>query len=57
MKWAIHQFAKYRQDGMIVDEFVNLNNMIKRNPDVRDISPVHVKAHCTFGACANYLSF
>jgi len=50
MKWAIHQFAKYRHDGMIVDEFVNLNNMIKRNPDVRDISPVHVKAHCTFGA-------
>lgn len=50
MKWAIHQLAKYRQDGMNIDEFVNLGNVKKQNPDVRDISPVHVKAHCTFGA-------
>ena len=50
MKWAIHQFAKYRDNGMTLDEFVTLENVKKRNPDVRNISPVHVEGHCTFGA-------
>ncbi|TQR07067.1 YceD family protein [Psychrobacillus soli] len=50
MKWAISQLAKYRENGMPLDEFVTLENVKERNPDVRSISPVHVKGHCTFGA-------
>ncbi|TQR17832.1 YceD family protein [Psychrobacillus vulpis] len=50
MKWAIHQLAKYRDNGMTLDEFVSLENVKKRNQDVRNISPVHVEGHCTFGA-------
>ncbi|WP_342600550.1 YceD family protein [Psychrobacillus sp. FSL H8-0483] len=50
MKWVIHQLAKYRENGMTLDEFVVLENVEKRNHDVRNISPVHVKGHCTFGA-------
>lgn len=50
MKWAIHQLSKYRHDGMPIDEFVQLDEVMERNPDIRKISPVHVKGHCTFGA-------
>ncbi len=50
MKWAIHQLSKYRENGMTFDEFVHLDNVKERNQDVREISPIHVKGHCTFGA-------
>ena len=50
MKWAIHQLSKYRHDGMPIDEMIQLDEVMKRNPDIRKISPVHVKGHCTFGA-------
>lgn len=50
MKWAIHQLSKYRHDGMPIDEMVQLDEVMTRNPDIRKISPVHVKGHCTFGA-------
>jgi len=50
MKWVIHQLSKYREKGLTLDEYVNLDNVKERNQDVREISPVHVKGHCTFGA-------
>ncbi|WP_019414401.1 DUF177 domain-containing protein [Paenisporosarcina sp. TG20] len=50
MKWAIHQLSKYRNNGMPIDEIIQLDEVMKRNPDIRKISPVHVKGHCTFGA-------
>ena len=50
MKWAIHQLSKYRHDGMPIDETIRLDGVMRRNPDIRSISPVHVKGHCTFGA-------
>jgi uncharacterized protein len=50
MKWAIHQLSKYRHDGMPIDETIRLDEVMERNPDIRKISPVHVKGHCTFGA-------
>ncbi|MGE7621940.1 YceD family protein [Viridibacillus sp. NPDC096237] len=50
MKWAIPQLSKYRQNGMPIDELVQLDDVMKRNPDIRQITPVHVKGHCTFGA-------
>ncbi|RUL55921.1 MULTISPECIES: DUF177 domain-containing protein [Lysinibacillus] len=50
MKWSIHQLSKYRQNGMPIDAEVQLDEVKKRNKDIRQISPVHVKGHCTFGA-------
>lgn len=50
MKWSIHQLSKYRQNGMPIDAEVQLDDVMKRNKDIRHISPVHVKGHCTFGA-------
>ncbi|MEK4424317.1 YceD family protein [Solibacillus sp. FSL K6-1523] len=50
MKWSIHQLSKYRKDGMPLDTNVQLDNLEMRNSDIRNVSPVHVKGLCTFGA-------
>lgn len=50
MKWSIHQLSKYRQTGMPIDANVQLDDVMERNQDIRQISPVHVKGQCTFGA-------
>lgn len=50
MKWTIHQLAKYRRSQMEIDEKVHLPELMKRNPEIRHVSPVHVKARCTVGA-------
>lgn len=50
MKWSIHQLGKYRQDGMPIDAYVQLDDLMERNQDIRRISPVHVKGLCTFSA-------
>lgn len=50
MKWSIHQLSKYRQNGMPIDAYVQLDEVMERNQDIRAISPVHVKGLCTFGA-------
>ncbi|GEL04238.1 YceD family protein [Rummeliibacillus stabekisii] len=50
MKWAIPQLSKYRQSGMPIDETVQLEGIMRRNTDIRHITPVHVEGFCTFGA-------
>ena len=50
MKWSIHQLSKFRKDGMPIDTVVQLDEVKTRNPDIRNVSPVHVKGLCTFGA-------
>ncbi|AWE06566.1 hypothetical protein DCE79_03825 [Lysinibacillus sp. 2017] len=50
MKWSIHQLSKFRKDGMPLDTYVELNDVKSRNSDIRNVSPVHVKGLCTFGA-------
>ncbi len=50
MKWSIHQLSKFRKDGMPIDAYVQLDEVMDRNQDIRAISPVHVKGLCTFGA-------
>ena len=57
MKWSIHQLSKYRQTGMPIDANVQLDDVMERNQDIRQISPVHVKGQCTFGASQMTLSF
>lgn len=49
MKWSIHQLSKYRQTGMPIDTIIQLDDVKKRNQEIRDIAPVHVKGHCTIG--------
>ncbi|MDW0115833.1 YceD family protein [Sporosarcina thermotolerans] len=50
MKWSIHQLQKYRQGAMPLDEAVNLETVKKRNPEIRDIKPVHVTGSCVIGS-------
>ena len=50
MKWSIHQLSKFRKDGMPIDTYVELGDLSSRNSDIRNVSPVHVKGLCTFGA-------
>lgn len=49
MKWSIHQLSKYRQNGMPIDTEVQLDEVKEKNKDIRHISPVRVKGHCTIG--------
>lgn len=46
MKWSIHQLQRYRQEDMPFDEMVNLESVIKRNPEIRGIDPVRVSGTC-----------
>lgn len=50
MKIAIQQLQKHRRDGMKIDQMVNLEEVKKRNSDIRDITPIHVTGHCTIGS-------
>ena len=50
MKIAIQQLQKHRRDGMEIDQFVNLEEVKKRNSDIRAITPIHVTGHCTIGS-------
>ena len=50
MKWSINQLQRYRQGDMPFDETVNLDSVKKRNPDIRDIKPIHVTGSCTIGS-------
>ncbi|MHA6258603.1 YceD family protein [Sporosarcina sp. CAU 1771] len=49
MKWSINQLQKYRQEGMPLDEVVNLDSVKIRNPEIRVIEPIHVTGSCTIG--------
>ena len=39
MKWSIHQLSKYRQDGMPIDAYVQLDEVMERNQDIRAFRP------------------
>ncbi|MBE1553572.1 YceD family protein [Sporosarcina limicola] len=50
MKWSIHQLQRYRQGAMPLDEAVDLESVKKRNPEIRNITPVQVTGSCTIGS-------
>lgn len=50
MKWSIHQLQKYRQGPMPLDEAVDLESVKRRNPEIRNITPVRVTGSCTIGS-------
>ncbi len=50
MKWSIHQLQKYRQGAMPLDEAVDLESVKRRNPEIRNITPVRVTGSCIIGS-------
>ena len=49
MKWSINQLQRYRQGYIPLDEVTNLDSVKERNPEIRNITPVHVTGSCTIG--------
>ncbi|MGM0844487.1 MAG: YceD family protein [Bacillota bacterium] len=42
MKWSIIQLQKYRDKGMPLDETVDASEVKALDPQIRDVSPIHV---------------
>ncbi|WP_100330813.1 YceD family protein [Bacillus xiapuensis] len=42
MKWSIIQLQKLREKGLILDELADMQSLKDRDPQIRDITPVHV---------------
>lgn len=42
MKWTISQLQKIRDKDFIIDEIVDVSSLKERDPQVRDVSPIHV---------------
>jgi uncharacterized protein len=42
MKWTISQLQKYRNEEFIIDEIVNADEIIKVDPTIRKVSPMHI---------------
>ncbi|QPC46238.1 YceD family protein [Mangrovibacillus cuniculi] len=44
MKWSTVQLQKYRDKGIAIDEHIHIANEMKAlNPEILDVSPLHVK--------------
>ncbi|WP_347550473.1 YceD family protein [Pseudalkalibacillus hwajinpoensis] len=48
MKWSIEQLKSYKLKGLTIDEEVNVEELKERNPDIREITPVHVTGETSF---------
>ncbi|KAA0548188.1 DUF177 domain-containing protein [Bacillus sp. BGMRC 2118] len=42
MKWHIHQLKKYLHKPLTLDEVIEVNELKKKNHEIRDVSPVKV---------------
>ncbi|MEW9501411.1 YceD family protein [Jeotgalibacillus marinus] len=42
MKWSIIQLQKFRNEAFLLDETIEMNELTKRNSEIRNVSPVHV---------------
>ncbi|HZH61916.1 MAG TPA: YceD family protein [Metabacillus sp.] len=43
MKWTISQLHQLQSKGLKIDEEIDLSDLVRTHPDIRDISPVNVK--------------
>ncbi|WP_203362214.1 YceD family protein [Bacillus sp. REN10] len=42
MKWSIIQLQKFRDKGLVLDELVDMSVLQERDPQIRNVAPVHV---------------
>ncbi|KIL44777.1 YceD family protein [Jeotgalibacillus soli] len=42
MKWSIIQLQKFRDKEFLIDEKIIMNGLKDRDPQVRDVSPIHI---------------
>ena len=43
MKWTLSQLQKHRRKEFPIDEIVNLDEIKKIDPTIREVSPMHIK--------------
>ncbi|WP_243289985.1 YceD family protein [Bacillus sp. FJAT-47783] len=43
MKWSVNELFKLQEKGLVIDESYELNELVSSHPDLRKISPIHVK--------------
>ncbi len=55
LNWTVNELLQYKDEGLSLDETVNLPEVIARDPEVRDLTPVHVKGFVEFNPA--YLTF
>ncbi|MFB4162556.1 DUF177 domain-containing protein [Alteribacillus sp. JSM 102045] len=48
MKWSIQQLLAKRHEGLTVDEQVDVTELIDRDREIRDITPVQVTGNAAF---------
>ena len=50
MKWSIIQLQKFRDKGFPIDETVDLNDIKEIDPQVIEVSPIHVTGRADIGS-------
>ncbi|WP_096435521.1 YceD family protein [Alteribacter populi] len=48
MKWSVQQLLSYKQKGLHVNESVDVSDLVKKDREIRHISPVHVTGDTLF---------
>jgi uncharacterized protein len=43
LKWSVHELLKLQQKGLTIDESIELDELVRSHPDLRELSPIHVK--------------
>jgi uncharacterized protein len=55
LNWTVKELLQYKDEGFSIDEKVNLPDVTSRDPEVRKLTPVHVKGFVEFNPA--YLTF
>lgn len=42
LKWTLNQLQKHRNKEFLIDETVQMDDIKKDNPEIRDVSPIHL---------------
>lgn len=50
MKWSIVQLKKFQNKGIEIDETIDMEQLKMRDPQIRSISPIHIKGRVDIGS-------
>jgi uncharacterized protein len=52
MKWSLQQLQKYRTKGLELQEDADLSSILERDPEILNVSPIHVTGRADIGSDA-----
>lgn len=50
MKWSIFELQKYRNEGILLEEVINMDELREVDKTIRKVSPIKVAGHVDIGA-------